>query len=117
MPWTSAAFVVGGLALIGVPLTSGFVSKWFLVLAALEKDWWWLVVIILFTSLLAVIYVWRVIEQLYLREPDPQAAPVKEAPTLLLVCTWVMVLSTIYFGIDTRFTVNTATAAAEMLMN
>ena len=117
MPWTSAAFVIGGLALIGVPLTSGFVSKWFLVLAALEKDWWWLVVIILFTSLLAVIYVWRVIEQLYFREPDPQTAPVKEAPTLLLICTWVMVLSTLYFGIDTRFTVNTASAAADMLMN
>ena len=28
MPWTSAAFVVGGLSLIGIPLTVGFVSKW-----------------------------------------------------------------------------------------
>ncbi|GIT48922.1 MAG: hypothetical protein Ct9H300mP14_08500 [Gammaproteobacteria bacterium] len=36
MPWTSAAFVVGGLSLIGVPLTAGFVSKWLLVVAVLE---------------------------------------------------------------------------------
>ena len=117
MPWTSAAFVVGGLSLIGVPLTSGFISKWYLVLAALEKDWWWLVVVILFTSLLAIIYIWRVIEQLYFREPKPENADVKEAPTLLLICTWVMIISTIYFGIDTRFPVNTATAAAEILIN
>ena len=116
MPWTSAAFVVGGLALIGVPLTSGFISKWYLVLAAIEKDWWWLVIIILFSSLLAVIYIWRVIEQLYFREPSAENSEVKAAPTLLLACTWVMILSTIYFGIDTRYTVDTATAATEVLM-
>ena len=115
MPWTSAAFVIGGLALIGVPLTSGFISKWYLVLAILEKDWWWLAAIVLFTSLLAVIYVWRVIEHIYFREPRDECAHVKEAPPLLLTCTWIMILSTIYFGIDTRFPVSMATAAAEAL--
>ena len=39
MPWTMAAFVVGGLA-FGIPLTAGFVSKWYLILGALDKDWW-----------------------------------------------------------------------------
>ena len=115
MPWTSAAFVIGGLALIGVPLTSGFISKWYLVLAILEKDWWWLAAIVLFTSLLAVVYVWRVVEHIYFREPKEEYAVVKEAPPLLLICTWIMILSTVYFGIDTRFPVNMATAAAEAL--
>lgn len=115
MPWTSAAFVIGGLALIGVPLTSGFISKWYLVLAILEKDWWWLAAIVLFTSLLAVIYVWRVIEHIYFREPREECGNIKEAPPLLLTCTWIMILSTIYFGIDTRFPVGMATAAAEAL--
>ena len=32
MPWTMAAFVGGGLSLIGVPLTAGFISKWYLML-------------------------------------------------------------------------------------
>lgn len=116
MPWTSAAFVIGGLALIGIPLTSGFVSKWYLVLATLEKDWWWLAIIIVFTSLLALVYVWRVIEQLYFRKPRAEYSTVKEAPTLLLICTWVMILSTVYFGIDTRFPVGMATAAADALL-
>ena len=116
MPWTSAAFVIGGLALIGIPLTSGFISKWYLVLAALEKDWWWLAVIILFTSLLAVVYVWRVVEQLYFREPLPECEYAKEAPPLLLICTWIMILLTVYFGIDTRYPVTMATAAAEALL-
>ena len=37
MPWTLAAIVIGGLSLIGVPGTVGFISKWYLILAALEK--------------------------------------------------------------------------------
>lgn len=116
MPWTCAAFVTAGLALIGVPLTSGFISKWYLVLAILEKDWWWLAVIVLFTSLLSVVYIWRVIEQMYLREANSQSANIKEASPILLICTWLMVITTIYFGIDNSYPVNMATHAAEALL-
>lgn len=116
MPWTSSAFVIGGLALIGIPLTSGFISKWYLILAILDKDWWWLAIIVVFTSLLAVIYIWRVIEQMYFRQSREECSYVKEAPPLLLLCTWAMILSTVYFGIDTRLPVEMATAAAEVLL-
>ena len=116
MPWTSAAFVVAGLALIGVPLTSGFISKWYLVIAILDKDWWWLAAIVLFTSLLSVVYVWRVVEYMYFREATGKYAATKEASPLLLGCTWLMVLITIYFGIDTSYPVSMATTAAEALL-
>ena len=59
MPWTFAAIVVGGLSVIGVPLTVGFISKWYLVLAALESGQWWVAILILIGSLLAVVYMWR----------------------------------------------------------
>ena len=62
MPLTFLAWVVGGMSLIGVPGTAGFISKWYLVQAALTKGWWWLAVLILLSSLLAVAYVWKVIE-------------------------------------------------------
>ncbi len=38
MPWTSFAWAIGGLGLIGVPLTVGFISKWLLLTAALNRD-------------------------------------------------------------------------------
>ncbi len=47
MPLTFAAFVLGGLSLIGVPMTVGFVSKWYLVLGALEAGLWPVAVLIL----------------------------------------------------------------------
>jgi len=116
MPWTMAAFVAGGLSLIGIPLTVGFVSKWYLVLASLEKEWWPLAAVILFSSLLAVIYMWRVIEVAYFRERPAGAAAIGEAPLAMLVPMWVLVGANVYFGIDTDLTVGTARAAARILM-
>jgi multicomponent Na+:H+ antiporter subunit D len=55
-----------------VPGTAGFVSKWYLILAALEKGQWWLVGAILLSSLLAVAYVWRFVEVAYFRAPPPE---------------------------------------------
>jgi len=116
MPWTMSAFVAGGLSLIGVPLTAGFVSKWYLILAALERDWWWAAALILLSSLLAIIYVWRVIECAYFRTAPENASEPHEAPLLMLVPTWGLVLANIYFGVDTRVSVGVARKAADFLM-
>ena len=117
MPWTMAAFVAGGLSLIGVPLTVGFVSKWYLILAALEQGLWWVVALIILSSLMAIIYVWRVVETAYL-SPIPQGAPTKrqEAPLVMLAPMWIMVIANFYFGIDTRLSVGVAMDAAKSLL-
>jgi len=116
MPLTMAAFVVGGLSLIGMPLTVGFVSKWYLIQAALEKGWWIVAVLIVLSSLLAVIYIWRVVEAAYFRAPPEGAAEVSEAPLALLIPTWIMALASLYFGIDGTTTANVAQAAAMALI-
>ncbi len=67
MPLTSFGIVIGGLSLIGVPGTAGFISKWYLILAAMEAGQFWLVGAILLSSLLAVVYVWRFVEVAYFR--------------------------------------------------
>ncbi len=116
MPWTMAAFVLGGLSLIGVPLTTGFISKWILVQAALEDGLWWAAVLIVFSSLLAVAYVWRVVEAAYF-QPRPEAAiPAGEAPLAMLIPTWILILANFYFGVDTSVTVGVAGQAAEALV-
>ena len=114
MPWTMAAFLVGALSLIGIPLTAGFVSKWYLILAAVERGWWPLVVVVIAGSLLAIIYVWRVVEMAYLRSP-PEKLSVTEAPLSLLLPTWLLAGANVYFGIDTQFSVGMARQAAALL--
>ncbi len=115
MPWTMAAFVVGGLSLIGIPLTVGFVSKWYLILALLERGWWPLSVFVVLSSLLAVMYVWRVVEMAYLQPATSNAKPC-EAPASILIPTWALVLANLYFGIDSSLTVGIAQRAAESLL-
>lgn len=116
MPWTAAAFVVGGLSLIGVPLTAGFITKWYLLLAALEAGYWPIAVFLLLTSLIAVVYVWRVVEAAYFRERPAGAPTVAEAPLALLLPTWALALASIVFGIYTALPIGAATQAAQALL-
>lgn len=115
MPLTMAAIVVGGLSLIGVPLTVGFISKWYLVLAVIENGWWPVAVLILLGSLLAIVYIWRIIEVAYFKPPIEGSENVKEAPFSILIPVWILVFANLYFGIDTRLSVQVAQAAAESL--
>ena len=116
MPWTMAAFVVGGLSLIGVPGTVGFVSKWYLVLGALEAEWYFAAVLILMSSLLAVVYVWRVIEIAWFREPsESDSEETEDAPLVQLIPTWTLIGATIFFGLNTELTVGVARRCAELL--
>ncbi len=116
MPLTMAAFVVGGLSLIGVPLTVGFVSKWYLVSAALEAGKWPVAVLILLSSILAVIYIWRVVEVAYFQKRDENAAPVSEAPFGVLLPTWMLIAATLVFGVFTSLSVGAASRAAKLLL-
>ena len=116
MPWTSFGILICGLSLIGLPGTAGFISKWYLLLAALERDQWWLVFLIVLSSLLAVVYVWRFVEVAYFKEPRQDIVAVSEAPLGLLLPSAVLVVATVYFGLDTSLTVGSAARAAEFLM-
>ena len=115
MPLTFAAFVVGGLSIIGVPGTVGFVSKWYLVLGALEGGLGWVAGLTLLSSLLAVVYIWKIIEVGVFQKPD---GPIEKAevPLSMLAPTWILMGAAIYFGIDTDLTVGIAQDAAAFFL-
>lgn len=116
MPLTSFGIVIGGLSLIGVPGTAGFVSKWYLIRAALGEGAWWLALLIVLSSLLAVVYVWRFVETAYFRQPSTELARLKEAPLSMLAMGWLMIGACVYFGVDTDVTLGGAGRAASALM-
>ncbi len=115
MPWTMGAFVAGGLSLIGMPLTVGFVSKWYLVAAAIQSGRWPIAVLIVASSLIAVIYIWRVVEAAYMDDVRDDR-PVREAPLSMLIPTYVLIGANFYFGIDANLTSEIAFKAARVLM-
>jgi multicomponent Na+:H+ antiporter subunit D len=115
MPWTFGAIFIAGLSLIGVPGTAGFISKWYLVLAAIEQQHWLIALIILVGSLLAVVYLWNLVEALFFQPATPRAEPVREAPLSMLVPMWLLVIANIWFGLDTDLTVGVAETVVQLL--
>ena len=115
MPWTMGAFVGGGLSMIGVPLTVGFVSKWYLVQAALAEGRWLVAGIVMVGSLMALIYIWKVVEVAYLQRREDEAE-IQEAPLGLLIPTYALVAASFWFGIDAGTTSSVAISAAETLL-
>ncbi|MBW2292285.1 MAG: monovalent cation/H+ antiporter subunit D family protein, partial [Deltaproteobacteria bacterium] len=115
MPATAAALVVAGLGMIGVPGTVGFVSKWVLVSAAIEQGSFEIAFLILLSSLLSLVYIWRLIEVMYLSKA-PEGAIEFEAPRSYLAPTWILVAASVYFGLSTERTVGIASAAAHQLL-
>jgi len=116
MPLTCIGIVIAGLSLIGVPGTAGFISKWYLILAALEQGQFWLVGAIVLSSLLAVAYVWRFVEVAYFSPPPASSTDIKEAPFSLLAPAWLLVIATLWFGLDTSFSIGAASDAARQLL-
>ena len=113
-PWTLTALAIAALSLVGVPLTAGFLSKVALFKAALVEGWWWAVVVLAMSSVLAVLYVGRILEASFFRTPGPAQMNVKEAPIMLLVPLWILALANIYFGLDASFITTLTDGAASV---
>jgi multicomponent Na+:H+ antiporter subunit D len=70
MPYTCAAFVIAAISMIGVPPSVGFVSKLYIIFASLEAKKFAFVAILLVSSLLNLVYFWRVIETMYMKREE-----------------------------------------------
>ncbi|MCX5497607.1 monovalent cation/H+ antiporter subunit D family protein [Kaistia dalseonensis] len=116
MPVTAAALTIAGLGLIGVPGTSGFISKYYLVLGAFEAGFWWVALLIVASSVIAVLYVGRMMEVIWFREPNQRCRGLGEAPAEMLAPMVVLAGMTIWFGLDAELPASLAGAAAHVLL-
>jgi len=78
-PFLAGGMATLGFALVGVPPTVGFIGKWYVALGAVEADHWPLVAVIFLSTVLSLLYVARVLEQLYFAgSPEPATEPPDE---------------------------------------
>ncbi len=115
MPITFAGFVIAGLALIGVPLTAGFISKLYLFKAVFETGNGLFVAIIAISSALSVLYLWKIFEVMWLQEPY-QPLKIEKEPAVAYIPLWLMVIAIIVFGIYSNGVSSSGILAANALI-
>ena len=113
MPVTFFCFVLCSLSLAGLPLTAGFISKLYLIKATISSDAIWIAILILISSALSVVYLWKMIEVMWMREG--RKIVIKEKPSIYISLI-IITLFNIYFGLDASLVVNGSFEAAEKLI-
>ena len=86
MPITYIAFFLGSLSIIGMPPLGGFISKWNLLLGAVEGDQLVLIIVLLVSSLLNAAYFFPIVYRgFFVPATDGEETGIKEAPILCLI--------------------------------
>lgn len=105
MPFSMAAFIVGGVSIIGVPPTCGFFSKWYLISGGIAAGHYGFVAALLFSSLANVILFFKIIEICYY-EPfsdhhhhEKEESAFNEAPAGMVVPLLIVAVLLIVLGI------------------
>ena len=83
MPWTMAAFAIASLSVVGIPGTSGGVSKWFLALGSVELHSPTLLGVLLISSLLNAAYLGPIVYKAYFEKAPPTQQEVHEVPWMV----------------------------------
>ncbi|WP_217424510.1 proton-conducting transporter transmembrane domain-containing protein [Nitrogeniibacter mangrovi] len=73
MPWTMVAFGVGALSMIGLPPAAGFISKWYILSAAMGSEHWIAVGVLVLSTLLNAGYFVPIVWRAFFRAPADEA--------------------------------------------
>ncbi len=83
MPWTMAAFALASLSVVGIPGTSGSISKWYLAVGSVQVQSTTSLVVLLVSSLFSAAYLGPVVYKAYFEEPPQTQEPVREVPWMV----------------------------------
>ena len=92
-PWLAVALTASMLSLAGIPLTAGFVGKFYVLLAGASGALWTLVLILAVTSVIGLYYYLRVVVALYADETSAVAGA-RELPSSVAT-SFVLTTSTL----------------------
>lgn len=116
MPFTSTAFAIASLTIVGLPPSIGFVSKWYLLWGCLDKDRYAFVILLLIASLLSAIYCFRVVYYLFFLGPRARGQGLEEGPGSMVTTAVVLSLASLFLGIFARLILPTIITASEALL-
>ncbi|MEY6433767.1 proton-conducting transporter membrane subunit [Thioalkalicoccus limnaeus] len=91
MPWTTLAFTIGALGMIGIPPVAGFISKWYLGVGAATAGMDWVILVLAVSSLLNAAYFLPILYRAWFREP-PAQWPKESIPAGTWETKWTLLM-------------------------
>jgi NADH-quinone oxidoreductase subunit N len=100
-PVVAAVFSLFLLSLLGLPVTAGFLGKFYIFKAAVDSNLIWLAVLMAINSVIGAYYYIRLIVVMYMREPSPEIAATAPArfPLSVNVVLAIAAFGTIFLGL------------------
>ena len=98
-PWLAVAFAAALLSLAGIPLTAGFVGKFYVVAAGVSSDLWWLVLILVISSGIGLFYYLRIVVAMYKDAPRESQVGVPSLSLTGSVALAALTLLLVWLGI------------------
>jgi len=99
MPWTLVAFGIASLGMIGAPPVGGFVTKWYLLVGAMDIHNWILLCVLLASSLLNAGYFVPIVLQAFFGKPLPAdqgvTGSLEKKPLILFMVVPLVITATI----------------------
>ena len=98
MPWTMGAFAIASFSMIGVPPTAGFLSKWYILMGALEAEHMFAIGVIIVSTLLNAGYFMPIVYNAFFKEADDAGDPHTdhgEAPMPVVIALTATAIGTV----------------------
>lgn len=115
-PALAAVFLVLALGLAGVPPLSGFVSKYVLVLSAVERDSWWVAAAMLGVSVLTLMSMLKIWNEAFAKAPPVPPPPARPWHPVRLAPATALALLVVLMGVFGQPIVALTRAGAEQLL-
>jgi NADH-quinone oxidoreductase subunit N len=98
-PFAAAALSIALISLAGIPLTGGFIGKFYLFSAAIQKGFIGLAIIGVLNSVVSVFYYFRVMIYMYMREPGEGATEPEPISWSVQAVVGILVVIILFLGI------------------
>jgi NADH-quinone oxidoreductase subunit N len=95
-PWLAGAFAAVLFSLAGIPLTAGFIGKFYLVTAGAGASLWLLLIVLVLTSTIGLYYYTRIVVVMYVGRPEA-ATPEPPAVRFLGAPVMTAVIALLFF--------------------
>jgi len=113
MPFTFTFVMIAIIAMSGVPPLSGYGGKWMLFNALMEKQWYWIAALAFFSSAVAFLYMFRLLQTVFLGQRKIKHVHIQEAPVILLIPQIVMIAGIMVISAYPKLLIDPLSAAID----